>query len=63
MVLRVFIFFFFCLEPALRKDTWIRMTCVTVMVIFRKCHSKSYLITAMFRVPSQQIRGTLTTAF
>ena len=30
---------------------------------FQKWHSESYLITAMFKVPSQQIRGTLTTAF
>ena len=26
-------------------------------------HSESYVITTMFKVPSQQIRGTLTTAF
>ena len=30
---------------------------------FWKWHSESYLITAMFRVPSQQLRGTWTTAF
>ena len=30
---------------------------------FRKRHSESYVITAMVKVPSQQIRGTLTTAF
>ena len=30
---------------------------------FRKWHSESYLITAMFKVPSQEIRGTLTIAF
>ena len=32
-------------------------------IFFRKWHSESYLITAMFKVPSQQLRGTLTTAF
>ena len=31
--------------------------------VFRKWHFESYLITAMFKVPSQQIRGTFTTAF
>ena len=30
---------------------------------FRKCHPESYLITTMFIVPPQQIRGTMTTAF
>ena len=30
---------------------------------FRKWHSESYLITAMFKVRSQQLRGTWTTAF
>ena len=31
--------------------------------VFRKWHFGSYLITAMFKVPSQQMRGTFTTAF
>ena len=31
--------------------------------VFRKWHSESYLITAMFKVPSQELRGTLTTVF
>ena len=30
---------------------------------FLKSHSESYLITAIFRVPSQQLQGTFTTAF
>ena len=30
---------------------------------FRKWHFGSYLITAMFKVPSQQLRSTLTTPF
>ena len=28
--------YYFCLEPTLRKDTWMRRTSVTVMVIFFK---------------------------
>ena len=36
-----------------------RMTSVTVMVIFQKCHSESYLITAMFKLRSQKLRATL----
>ena len=36
-----------------------RTTCVAVMVIF----FRKYLITAIFRVLSQQLQGTLTTAF
>ena len=46
MVFRVFIFI--CLKPTVRKDIWMRTTSVTVMVIFRKDHAESYLITAMF---------------
>ena len=55
--------FFFCFELTVRNTIWMRMTSVTVMVIFQKCHSGSYLITATFKVPSQQLWGTLTTAF
>ena len=33
MVFRVFIFIF-CLETTLRKDTWMRATFATVVVIF-----------------------------
>ena len=33
MVLRVY---YFCLEPTVTKDTWIRTTSITVMVIFLK---------------------------
>ena len=40
-----------------------RTTSVTVMVVFRKCHSENYFITATFKVLSQQVRGTLTTAY
>ena len=59
---RVYCYYFY-IERAVRKGTWMRTASVTVMVIFRKWHSESYLITAMLKVPSQQIRGTLTTAF
>ena len=35
-----------------------------VIIFYGKFHSKSkYLITAMFKVSSQQLRGTLTTTF
>ena len=40
-----------------------RTTSTTVMVIFRKYYSESHLITAMFKVHSDQLRATLTTAF
>ena len=38
MVFRVFffIFYFFCLELMVRKDTWMITTTVTVVVIFSK---------------------------
>ena len=52
MVFGKFIFIF-CLEPTIRKDTWMNTTSVTVVAFFQKCHSSSYLITAMFKVPSQ----------
>ena len=50
----------FCLEPTVRKDTWKRTISVTVTVKYR---SEGYLITAMFKFLSQQLRYTLTTAF
>ena len=59
MVFRVFIAIIFYLEPTVRKDTWTTMASVTVMETF----FESYLITAMFKVPYQEIQGTLTTAF
>ena len=40
-----------------------RPTSVTSMVFFRKSHSESYLITAMFKVRSQQLQARLTTTF
>ena len=36
-----------------------RTTCVAIIVIF----FRKYLITAMFKVLSKQLQGTLTTAF
>ena len=44
--------YYFCLGPTLRKDNWMRTTSVTVTSI-----------TAMFRVPSQELQATLKTAF
>ena len=63
MVFRVFIFYFFCLEAMVKKNTSMRTISITVMMIFQKCWSESYLISAMFKVLPQQLRGTLTTAF
>ena len=48
-----FTFFFFWSEPTVRKDIWMRAAFVTIMVTFQKCHSESYLITAMFKDHSQ----------
>ena len=36
MVFHVFIFIFSCLEQTVKKDTWMRTTPVTFMVIFSK---------------------------
>ena len=38
-------------------------TSVSKGYFFRNCHTESSLIIAMFKVPSQRLRGTLTTAF
>ena len=59
----VFSFLLFCcLESTVRMDIWMWTTFVNIMVIFWKCYSESYLITAIFKVLSQQLWGTLTTA-
>ena len=34
-----------------------KTTSVTVMVIFQKCDSQSYLITSIFKVHSRQLRA------
>ena len=47
-------FYFFCLRPMVRKDSCMRATSVTVMVIFQNWHFESYLIATMFKVPFQQ---------
>ena len=36
----VFSFLFFCLEPTVSKDIWMRRISVTVMVIFQRCYAK-----------------------
>ena len=59
----MFSFLFFGLEPTIRKDIWMRTTLVTVMLIFRECHSESYLVAAIFIVCFRQLRVTLTVAF
>ena len=40
-----------------------RTTSVTITAIFWKVPFRNYLITANFKVLSQELRGTLTTAF
>ena len=40
-----------------------RTTLATVMLIFRECHSESYLVAAIFIVCFRQLRVTLTVAF
>ena len=40
-----------------------KTTSVVVMVIFLDVSFRKYFIIAMFKVLSQQLRGTLTTAF
>ena len=57
-------FYFFCLEPVVKKDTWMRTPSVTVMVIFfRKLHFENYLITAMFLILSQQFMRYIDSSF
>ena len=60
---RVFIFIF-CLETMVLEINWTRTTSVVVMVIFfSKVSFRNYLITAILKVLSQKLWGTLTTAF
>ena len=40
-----------------------RLTSATVMIIFSKVPSESYLITTIFKVLSKQLRDTLTKTF
>ena len=56
----VFSFLFFCLETTLLESNWMKMTYGNV---FSKVSFRKYLITAMFKVLYQQLRGTLTTSF
>ena len=62
MIFHSFIFIF-CLEPTVKESNWMGTTFATVMIIFSKVPFWKYLITVIFKVLSQQIRGTLTTAF
>ena len=57
-----FLFFVFCLETTLREqlDENEFRRCY---VFFPKVSFRKYLITAMFKVLYQQLRGNLTTAF
>ena len=62
LVFRVFIFIFLFRTNG-KKEYLGENEFVTVMVIFRKCHSESYLITSVFKICSQQLRATLTATF
>ena len=59
----IFIFIFFCLEPTLGKDTWMRVTSATAIVIFSKVLFRKLLDHSFVKVSSQQLGGTLTTEF
>ena len=59
----VFSFLLLYLESTVRKEIWIRTNSVAVMETFRKHDAKSYLITAMFKVLSEQLQAPLTAAF
>ena len=52
--------FFFCLEATLGKDTWMRATSATAMVIFSRVLFRKLLDHNYIKVSSQQLRGTLT---
>ena len=65
MVFCIFTFTFY-LETTFGENNWIKTTFVTVIVFFfffLKMLFRKYLITAIFGVLSQQLRGTLATAF
>ena len=53
----VFSFLFFYLEPMVKKE---RLDENDIRHYYRKFRSKSYLITAMLKVSSQQLQSTLT---
>ena len=53
----VFSFLFFYLEPMVKKE---RLDQNDIRHYYQKCRSKSYLITAMLKVSSQQLQSTLT---
>ena len=61
MVFCVFIFFFLAFEATLGKDTWIRATSATAMVIFSKVLFRKLLDHSYVKVSSQQLGSTLTT--
>ena len=65
MVFCVFIFIFLFRNNVIREqldenENWMKMTYGNV---FSKVSFRKYLITAMFKVLYQQLRGTLTTSF
>ena len=60
----ILFFFFVCLEVTLLgKDTWMRATSATAMVIFSKVLFRKLLDHSYVKVFSQQLGGTSTTEF
>ena len=62
MAFRVSIFTF-SLETTVRENNWMGTTSAAVRVIFFESVLRNYLITAMMKVLSQQLRTTLATTF
>ena len=54
---------FYIIWTNVTNDIWMSATSVTVTIIFRKRLTESYLITAMFKLLSHQLRATLAAAF
>ena len=64
----VFLFLFFCLESMVRKQTWMRTTSVTVMVIFSKAPfwkllDHSYAQTSFSTITRHIDNGTWRTSY
>ena len=59
----LFVFNYFCSEPTVRKGIWITMASVTVMIIFFENCILNVTWSQLFKIHSQQLRDTLTSAF
>ena len=64
MMFRVLIFYFFLFRTNSKKEHLdVNNFRHGYGIIFQKCYSESYLILALFKVLSQKLQYTLTTAF